>query len=67
MDEMGEELVEIGVGSRPCRHRRQSEHPIRMAVLTEPIRHQAGWVEVPAGPGLGIEIDRAAMAKFLIG
>jgi D-galactarolactone cycloisomerase len=38
-----------------------------MAVLTEPIRHQAGWVEVPAGPGGGIEIDRAAMAKFLIG
>ncbi len=31
----------------------QSEHPIRMAVLTEPIRHQAGWVEVPTGPGLG--------------
>jgi D-galactarolactone cycloisomerase len=44
----------------------QSEHPIRMAILTEPIRHQAGWVEVPTGPGLGIEIDRAAMAKFLI-
>ena len=43
----------------------QSEHPIRMAVLTEPIRHQAGSVEVPTGPGLGIEIDRAAMAKFL--
>jgi D-galactarolactone cycloisomerase len=43
-----------------------SEHPIRMAVLTEPIRHQAGWVDVPTGPGLGIEIDRAAIAKFLI-
>jgi D-galactarolactone cycloisomerase len=44
----------------------QSEHPIRMAVLREPIRHQAGWVEVPPGPGLGIEIDRTAFAKFLI-
>jgi D-galactarolactone cycloisomerase len=43
----------------------QSEHPMRMAVLTEPIRHEAGWVEVPRGPGLGIEIDRAAIAKFL--
>ncbi|MFL5268575.1 MAG: mandelate racemase/muconate lactonizing enzyme family protein [Stellaceae bacterium] len=43
----------------------QSEHPMRMAVLTEPIRHEAGWVEVPGGPGLGIEIDRAAIAKFL--
>jgi D-galactarolactone cycloisomerase len=44
----------------------QSEHPIRMAVLREPIRHQAGWVEIPPGPGLGIEIDRTAIAKFLI-
>ena len=44
----------------------QSEHPFRMAILMEPIRHQAGWVEVPSGPGLGIEIDRAAMARFLI-
>jgi D-galactarolactone cycloisomerase len=45
----------------------QSEHPIRMAILTEPIRHQAGWVDIPTGPGLGIEIDRAAMARFMIG
>jgi len=45
----------------------QFEHPMRMAILTEPITHQAGWVEVPTGPGLGIEIDRAAIAKFLIG
>jgi L-alanine-DL-glutamate epimerase-like enolase superfamily enzyme len=39
-----------------------------MAVLTEPIRHQAGWFDVPTGPGpgLGIEIDRRAMAKFLM-
>jgi D-galactarolactone cycloisomerase len=44
----------------------QSEHPIRMAVLTEPIRHHAGWVEVPTGPGIGIEIDREALARFLI-
>jgi len=44
----------------------QSEHPIRMAVLREPIRHQAGWVEIPTGRGLGIEIDRTAVAKFLI-
>jgi D-galactarolactone cycloisomerase len=44
----------------------QSEHPIRMAILREPIRHQAGWVEIPTGPGLGIEIDRTTFAKFLI-
>jgi D-galactarolactone cycloisomerase len=45
----------------------QSEHPMRMEILTEPITRQAGWVGVPTGPGLGIEIDRAAIAKFLVG
>ena len=44
----------------------QSEHPIRMAVLTQPIVQRDGWVEVPDGPGLGIEIDRAALARFLV-
>ena len=44
----------------------QSEHPIRMAIVTEPIVQQDGWVEIPTGAGLGIEIDRAAIAKFLI-
>lgn len=43
-----------------------SEHPIRMAVLQTPIVQQDGWVEVPQGPGLGIEIDRAALHRFRI-
>jgi D-galactarolactone cycloisomerase len=42
----------------------RSEHPIRMAVLTEPIELRGGCVDIPQGPGLGIEIDRAALAQF---
>jgi D-galactarolactone cycloisomerase len=42
----------------------QSEHPIRMAVITEPIVQKDGLVAIPDGPGLGIEIDRSALAKF---
>ncbi|HYM71381.1 MAG TPA: mandelate racemase/muconate lactonizing enzyme family protein [Stellaceae bacterium] len=42
----------------------QSEHPIRMAVITEPIVQRDGWVAIPEGPGIGVEIDRAALAKF---
>jgi D-galactarolactone cycloisomerase len=42
----------------------QSEHPIRMAVIDEPIIQKDGWVEIPDRPGLGIEIDRAALATF---
>jgi D-galactarolactone cycloisomerase len=45
----------------------QSEHPIRMAVLTERIEQRNGWVEIPSGPGLGIEIDREAIARFRVG
>jgi D-galactarolactone cycloisomerase len=42
----------------------QSEHPVRMAVVTEPIVQRDGWVEIPDRPGLGIDIDRAALAKY---
>src|SRR5579862_4851717 len=42
----------------------QSEHPIRMAVLAQPIVQRDGWVQVPEGPGLGVEIDRAGLQRF---
>ncbi len=44
----------------------QSEHPIRMAVLNAPIVQRDGWVRIPEGPGLGIEIDRAALEQFRV-
>lgn len=44
----------------------RSEHPIRMAVLQQPIEQHGGWVEIPQGPGLGIEIDRTALARFAV-
>jgi D-galactarolactone cycloisomerase len=42
----------------------RTEHPIRQALLTTPIEHVDGFVRVPEGPGLGIDIDRAALARF---
>ena len=42
----------------------RSEHPFRQAVITGTIEHQDGFVRVPDGPGLGIEIDRDAVAQF---
>jgi D-galactarolactone cycloisomerase len=42
----------------------QSEHPIRMAVIAEPIVQRDGWVEIPDRPGLGIDINRDALAQF---
>jgi D-galactarolactone cycloisomerase len=35
-------------------------------VIREPIQQREGWVEVPQGPGLGIEIDRAALGRFAV-
>lgn len=42
----------------------RSEHPFRQAVLTTPLEHVDGIVRIPDGPGLGIEIDRAILARF---
>ena len=44
----------------------RTEHPIRQALLTQPIEHRGGIVAIPNGPGLGIELDRAALAKFAV-
>ncbi|VIO70107.1 D-galactarolactone cycloisomerase [Bradyrhizobium ivorense] len=43
----------------------RTEHPIRQAILLEPVEHVRGVVQVPDGPGLGIEIDRKALARFV--
>jgi D-galactarolactone cycloisomerase len=42
----------------------RTEHPIRQAILTSPIEHRDGVVQVPDGPGLGIEVDRDALTRF---
>jgi D-galactarolactone cycloisomerase len=42
----------------------RTEHPIRQAILKQPIEHVGGVVRIPDGPGLGIEIDREALARF---
>jgi len=44
----------------------RTEHAIRGAVLAQPIEHEGGIVRVPDGPGLGIEVDRGALARFAV-
>jgi len=44
----------------------RSEHPFRQAIVTAPIEHENGVVQIPDGPGLGIEIDRAALKRFTV-
>ena len=42
----------------------RTHNPFRQAVVTTPIEHEQGVVRIPDAPGLGIEIDRAALARF---
>ena len=44
----------------------RTEHPIRQAILKRSIEHERGIVRVPDGPGLGIEVDREAVARFAV-
>ena len=42
----------------------RTDMPFRQAILTAPLEHAGGWVRIPDGPGLGIEIDRDALSRF---
>ncbi len=42
----------------------RSSHPFRQHLITEPIIQQGGWVAIPGGPGLGVEVDRAVLEKY---
>jgi D-galactarolactone cycloisomerase len=42
----------------------QSSHPFRQYLVREPIVQRDGWVAIPTGPGLGIDIDRSVLDRF---
>ena len=42
----------------------RTDNPFRQAVIKTPIEHVNGVVAIPDAPGLGIEIDRQALAEF---
>jgi D-galactarolactone cycloisomerase len=43
-----------------------TEHPFRHAILEAPITPEQGRVAVPDGPGLGVAVDRDALARFTV-
>jgi D-galactarolactone cycloisomerase len=45
----------------------RTEHPIRQAILRQPIEHVDGSVRIPDGPGLGIEVNRDVLVQFKAG
>ncbi|HEX9184001.1 MAG TPA: mandelate racemase/muconate lactonizing enzyme family protein [Burkholderiales bacterium] len=42
----------------------RSSHPFRVQLITRPIQQVGGWVEIPSGPGLGVEVDRSVLEKY---
>jgi D-galactarolactone cycloisomerase len=45
----------------------RTHNPFRQAIVKTPIEHVNGVVAIPNGPGLGIEINRDALAEFRMG
>ncbi|WP_295550664.1 mandelate racemase/muconate lactonizing enzyme family protein [Limnohabitans sp. Rim8] len=43
-----------------------SSHPFRQHLITHPIQQCGGWVPIPEGPGLGIEIDRSIVERYRV-
>ncbi len=41
-----------------------TDNPLKTDLLVEPIRQVDGYVEVPTGPGLGVEINRETVERF---
>jgi D-galactarolactone cycloisomerase len=44
-----------------------SDHPFRSLLVDHPVRHVGGWIDVDDRPGLGVEVDRAALRRFAAG
>jgi D-galactarolactone cycloisomerase len=42
----------------------RSSHPFRQQLITRPIALVDGWVPIPTGPGLGVEVDRAVLEQY---
>ena len=42
----------------------RSSHPFRQQLITRPIGLVDGWVTIPSGPGLGVEVDRVVLEQY---
>jgi D-galactarolactone cycloisomerase len=51
--------------ARPMLEYDVGENPIRTEVLTEPVPVVDGWVTIPPRPGIGIDVDEAAVRRLV--
>jgi D-galactarolactone cycloisomerase len=45
----------------------QTEHPFRTEIFSAGIRFDRGEWFLPEGPGLGVEVEKSALRKYLVG
>jgi L-alanine-DL-glutamate epimerase-like enolase superfamily enzyme len=39
--------------------------PMQHELVKQPIEQLDGWIDIPEGPGLGVEVDEAVVRKYL--
>jgi D-galactarolactone cycloisomerase len=44
----------------------RSENPLREHLLTQPLKQHGGYLPVPQAPGLGVDIDPAALERYRV-
>jgi len=44
----------------------RSSHPFRQQLIARPIEVVDGWVDIPDGPGLGIDVERGILEKYAV-
>jgi D-galactarolactone cycloisomerase len=45
----------------------QSAHPMRTALVAEPLQQVGGWIDIPTKPGLAIDVDRRPIEQYRVG
>jgi D-galactarolactone cycloisomerase len=44
----------------------RSAHPMRTALVAEPLQPVSGWIDVPTKPGLALEVDRHVIDRYRV-
>jgi D-galactarolactone cycloisomerase len=44
----------------------RSSHPFRQRLIAQPLGLADGWVQLPTGPGLGVDVDRSVVDAFRV-
>lgn len=43
----------------------QSSHPFRRELIDKPFEHVNGWIDIPTAPGLGIDVRREVLERYV--